>query len=269
MLLLQSELKNFTLRARDGEIGRCRDFLFDDHQWTLRYMEANTGKWLLGKRVVISPIVMGEPDLDAHEIPVDLDKQQIEDAPDAGEHEPISRQFEREYYGYFGFPYYWVGGDLWGLHGYPADLLNSEQDPGREESRNENRRSEAHLRSMHEVIGYAIHAHDGRIGHATDFVLDSETWAVRYLVLDVRRWFPGPHVLLAPQWIERMSWRDKDVYVDISRDLIASAPRFEPPLTREAELAIFSHFSRPPYWQDRWGSTRSRASERPRPQQRP
>ena len=44
MLLSVNELTNYVLSAKDGEIGRCRDFLFDDEHWTIRYMVANTGK---------------------------------------------------------------------------------------------------------------------------------------------------------------------------------------------------------------------------------
>lgn len=252
MLLQQSDLKNFTLHAKDAEIGRCRDFLFDDDKWTLRYMEASTGKWLLGRRVLISPLSLGEPDLDAHQVPVALTKEQIENAPGAHEDEPVSEKFEREYYGYFGYPYYWVGGDVWGLHGYPTDLLDAHYRQETPDPLDEKAVRESHLRSMHEISGYSIHAVGGHIGHVADFILDTKNWAVRYLVVDTRRWLPGPHLLVAPQWIERVSWHEKDVFVDLEKDMIASAPKFEPPVTRDDEIAIFNHFGRAPYWSGDW-----------------
>lgn len=253
MLLLQSELRNFRLRAKDGEIGRSRDFLFDDEKWTLRYLEANTGKWLLGRRVLISPLCLQEPDLKAREIPVALSTQEIEDAPGVDQDEPISEQFEREYYGYYGYPYYWVGGDVWGLHGYPTDLVqqaNYQQEPPKPEQEEKIRKS--HLRSMHELNGYRIHASDGEIGHVEDFVVDTASWSVRYLVVDIRRFLPGPSVLIAPQWVDRISWHEKEVFVDVGKASIETAPRFEPPVTREDEVEVFKHFSRDPYWEDRW-----------------
>lgn len=250
MLILQSDLKNFTLHARDGEIGRSRDFLFDDAQWVVRYMEANTGKWLLGRRVLISPISIGEPVLEEKELPVKLTKEEIEKAPGTETDEPISEQFERDYYGYFGYPYYWVGGDVWGLHGYPADLLQqaaayrqSSPKPADEE-----KVEESHLRSMHEVTGYSIHALDDEIGHVADFVMETSNWAVRYMVVDIRRWLPGPSVLISPQWINRVSWHQKEVFVDIDKKAIETAPKFTPPITRDDELAVFKHFGRQPYW---------------------
>lgn len=253
MLLLQSELRNFTLHAQDGDLGRCRDFLFDDAKWVLRYMEANTGKWLLGRRVLISPISIDEPILESKKIPVKLSKREIEEAPGADTETPISEQFERTYYGYFGYPYYWVGGDVWGLHGYPGDLLQgagyyqSTFEPEEEE-----KIKKSHLRSMREVDGYTIHAVDEEIGHVADFVLDTANWAVRYLVVDIRRWLSGPRVLVSPQWIDRVSWHQKQVYVDVGKQAIATAPKFEMPITRDDELAVFTHFSRQPYWESSW-----------------
>ena len=38
MYVRVSELKNTTISSLDGDIGRCRDFLFDDEHWTVRYL---------------------------------------------------------------------------------------------------------------------------------------------------------------------------------------------------------------------------------------
>jgi len=48
-----------------------------------------------------------------------------------------------------------------------------------------------HLRSTDEVSGYHIQAADGEIGHVEDFVIDDETWAIRYMVVATRNWWPG------------------------------------------------------------------------------
>ena len=62
------------------------------------------------------------------------------------------------------------------------------------------------LRSANEVINYRIGATDGEIGHVEDFIVDDETWAIRYMVIDTRNWLPGRKVLVAPQWIESATW---------------------------------------------------------------
>lgn len=47
-----------------------------------------------------------------------------------------------------------------------------------------------HLRSTNAVRGYEIQALDDEIGHVEDFVIDDETWAIRYLVVATRNWWP-------------------------------------------------------------------------------
>jgi hypothetical protein len=56
-----------------------------------------------------------------------------------------------------------------------------------------------HLRSSRAVTGYHIEARDGEVGHVEDFLVDDETWAIRYIMIDTRDWLPGKHVLLGPE----------------------------------------------------------------------
>ena len=58
MLRSIDSLKGYTLAASDGEIGKCADFLFDDRDWTVRYMVSDTGGWLSGRKVLISPLAL-------------------------------------------------------------------------------------------------------------------------------------------------------------------------------------------------------------------
>jgi hypothetical protein len=46
----------------DGEIGRVKEFYFDDLHWTVRYLVAETGNWLTGRQVLISPYALGAVD---------------------------------------------------------------------------------------------------------------------------------------------------------------------------------------------------------------
>jgi len=47
MQKLVSQLKGSSVGATDGDIGSVEDFLFDDKLWTVRYLVADTAKWLL------------------------------------------------------------------------------------------------------------------------------------------------------------------------------------------------------------------------------
>ena len=163
---------------------------------------------------------------------------------------PVSRQFEESYYGYYGMPMYWAGGYTWGAYPYPI----RDRERWSEEKRNEEKRSEKawdpNLRSTDAVGGYEIQALDGEIGHVEDFIIDDETWAIRYLVVATRNWWPGKKVLISPQWIERVSWSESKAFVNLSREAIKHSPEYTPEslITRDYETGLFRHYQLEGYW---------------------
>jgi hypothetical protein len=100
------------------------------------------------------------------------------------------------------------------------------------------------------VTGYHIEAADGEIGHVEDFIVDDETWAIRYLEVDTRNWWPGKKVLVSPQWIDNVSWPDSKVYVRPHPGNHQNGPEYieSMPITREYEKRLYSYYGRPPYW---------------------
>ncbi|MDA3923836.1 MAG: PRC-barrel domain-containing protein [Kiritimatiellae bacterium] len=72
------------------------------------------------------------------------------------------------------------------------------------------------LRSMQKVRGYHIQGSDGEIGHVDDFIIDDETWAIRYLVVDTKNWWREKKVLVSPQWIERVSWDEAEAMTSVA-----------------------------------------------------
>jgi sporulation protein YlmC with PRC-barrel domain len=251
MLHNLTELKGHTIKARDGEIGEVEDFYFDDDRWTIRYLVVDTGKWLPGRQVLISPISLGRADRSNRRIQVDLTMKQIEDSPGIETDRPVSRQYETSYHDYYGYPYYWTGPYLWGPAAYPGPLMMPERTRAEAEAiRREQESGDPHLHSANEVAGYYIEATDGDIGHVEEFIIDDENWAIRYIVVDTRNWWPGKKVLVSPQWIERASWHDSRVYVNLSRHNIQEAPEYDltKPPSRDYEASLHRHYGRPPYW---------------------
>ena len=107
MLRKMKDLKGFSIGARDGDIGEANDFIFDDKNWTVRYLVADTNRWLPGRKVLISPIVVDQPDWEGKRLPVLLTQEQVKNSPDISLNEELSAQDEARYYNYYGFPYYW------------------------------------------------------------------------------------------------------------------------------------------------------------------
>lgn len=251
------DLKGNTIVATDGDIGKVDDFYFDDKSWTIRYLVADTGNWLLGRKVLLSPIALGKADFSSGRVNVKLTKKQVEESPSIDTDKPVSRQHEAYYHDYYGYPYYWSGPYLWGSMYYPGLPVDDQQ-------RIEERRAEReeagdlHLRSAAQVTGYHIEATDGDVGHVEDFIVDDETWEIRYMVVDTRNWLPGKKVLISPRWIDRVSWDDSKVYVSLSREAIENAPEYDPDaLNREYEEKLHDHYHRPKYWDPPFAGPRS------------
>lgn len=242
-------LKGLVVHATDGELGTVEQFYFDDETWAIRYLTVETGGWLGGRQVLISPFSVVRADWPAKRLDVTLTKKQVQNSPDIDTHQPVSRQHEAEYNRYYGYPYYWGGPYLWGSVYVPTEPLpppSAEAEPDRilEES------ADSHLRSTEAVTSYHVEATDGEIGHVDGFVIDDEAWAIRYIEVATRNWLPGKKVLVSPAWIERVSWADSEVSVALSREAIKTAPEYllSRPLTREYENRLYAHYGRPPYW---------------------
>jgi hypothetical protein len=247
MLNKANTLKGYTLNSLDGALGQVKEFYFDDKHWTIRYLVADTGNWLTGRQVLISPHALIAVNTEEQYIAIELTKQHIEDSPSLDSDQPVSRQFEKSYFGYYGWPAYWDGPYLWGPHPHIVRDRNTPRDanPG-------GQAWDPHLRSTRDVSGHHVQATDGEIGHVEDFLIDDETWAIRYLIIDTRNWWPGRKVLVSPRWIERVSWSESKVFVSLTRQAITKSPEYtdESLLTRDDEVGLHRHYNRQGYWVD-------------------
>jgi PRC-barrel domain len=252
MLTKTTHLKGLAIRATDGELGTVDQLYFDDETWAIRYLTVDPAGWLGGRQVLISPISVVQIDWQARRLDVALTKKQVENSPDIATHQPVSRQHEAAYLSYYGYPDYWGGPYLWGPALYPAALASVSTASTEEATAGRIRResTDSHLRSTEAVTGYSIEAADGEIGHVDGFVVDDEAWAIRYIEMATRNWWPGKKVLVSPAWIEQVSWADSRVYVGLSREAIKNGPEYveSMPITREYENRLYLHYGRPPYW---------------------
>jgi len=245
MLIRAKTLRGYQLDSLNGAIGTAKDFLFDDRHWAIRYLVADTGKWLTGRQVLLSPYALGAAAEPEHTLEIHLTKKQIEESPGLESDRPVSRQFETSYYGYYGWPMYWGGQYIWGSSPY------IERDSSRWNELSPGGPSvDSHLRSVHEISGYHLHAADGNLGHVEDVIIDDHTWAIRYLIVDTHNWWPGKKVLVSPHWSNRVSWSERKIYVDLSRAAIKGSPEYleDSFVTRDYESGLHRHYDRPGYW---------------------
>lgn len=243
MLRSTKELTGYVLQATDGEIGRCHDFLLDDTAWAIRYMVVDTSKWLPGRKVLVSPISLGEPDWLERRFPVRLTQAQVEESPEFDEHAPVSRQWEIWFHKHHGWPYYWGQGNLWAASTTPSALFQGSPDPGDEGPELD----DPHLHAFNEITRYRIDAKDGEIGRVQDLIVEDSTWAVRYAVIDTRAILPGKQVLVPLAVLDRVRWEDRVVEVDLTKERIRDCPEYDPsaPVNAEVEERVYDYLGRP------------------------
>jgi hypothetical protein len=242
MLRSMKGLKGYAIRAIDGMIGHVQDFYFDDESWVIRYFVVDTGSWLSGRKVLISPIAIGHPNWSDRALSVSLTKAQVEDSPDIDTELPVSRQHEIRHLRHYGYPYYWGGTGLWGgvddpsmmlMTGYDGFVPTPQAPPTEAEedyasveaARHQN--DDPHLRSCKVITGYHIEAKDGGIGHVQGMLIDEDSWAIRYLVVDTSNWWLGHQVLIAPQSVQNVSWLEETVSVDLTRQAVKESPPYD------------------------------------------
>jgi hypothetical protein len=215
MLEKASTLKGYTLNSLDGEIGKVGDFFFDDRYWSVRYLLADTAAWLSGKQALISPGNLSSEFGHSHRFSVELTKEKIKESPYLEPGTPVSQQLEDSRFGYLGWPMY-----------YP------------------------HLRNTKQMSDCRLAASDGEIGQVQDLLIDSGTWTIRYLVINTRNSSDDKYVVVAPEWIDRVSWKEAKVFTSLSSASIKPAPEYrtESPQTRVYEEELHRHYGRQGYW---------------------
>jgi sporulation protein YlmC with PRC-barrel domain len=172
MLRSVSDLRRFTIAATDGNLGQVGDLYFDDRSWAVRYLVVDPGSWLPGRRVLVSPISVRRSDPTT--LHVALSKQQVITSPD----DTVTHVVP--------------------VRSAPPGGVVILPRAGESEG--------LHLQNATAVLGYAIEAEDGEIGHVWDVLVDDKAWAIRYLVVDTQDWWSGKKVLVSPEWLIHVTW---------------------------------------------------------------
>jgi len=244
MLFNLKTLQDYTLRSLDRDIGKVKDFYFDDHDWSIRYLLLETDTWLTERQVLISPLACLSVNQAEQTMTVNLSHQQIEDSPTLGTDQPISQQFEKSYFAYYGWPSYW---DSSRLDLNPENRQAYSQIP---------RTWDPHLHSMKKMLGYQIQTKDDSLEQIEGFIIDLDAWRIRHLIVHTQNWRPGKKVLISPLWIKSVSSQQSKVFVKYLSETIRDAPEYKDisQLTQQAQIELYQYdqrqgyYSRHGYW---------------------
>lgn len=228
---INQDLRGKTVEARDGEIGSVADVLFDDTRWVVRYLVVDTGHWLPGRRVLISPASVSMLPPADERVLLDLSREQVRGSPDAFTDLPVARQFEEAHARHYGYPFYWNGPYLWGemqqpVTGSPpvtAPPGGANAERTDELKQEEARARHSHLRSVEEITGYSVMARDGYAGHIDDLLMERSDWSISAALVDTAKVFSRGHVWLPVSEILEIDWIAREVRASTSGDALGQA----------------------------------------------
>jgi sporulation protein YlmC with PRC-barrel domain len=205
MFIPAKHIYGLPVEGTDGRVGTVYDILFDDQSWIVSHLVVKTEHWFSGRQVLLSPDVVQRADWPGKRLYVRLTRQQLEDSPSVDSQLPVARRRTLEVAQVLVWEAYWSG--------LAADAADIEGDP--------------HLRNTWAVTGHRVHCADGELGRIDDFLIDDETWFIRYLALDARHWWLGKRVLIEPMWVESISWQRREVRLTLPREQVQRRPAYD------------------------------------------
>ncbi len=218
----------YQIRATDADVGEVKEFYFDDQTWAVRYLIVETGNWLTGRKVLLSPQSLLAADAVSKVFPVNLSKDQIRSSPEIDTDKPVSHRMEATLFQHYAWERYGGGGFY---AGGAAGLLNvaplpDETDTLQIPGGTGEVEFDPHLRSTERVTDYHIHATDGDIGHVKDFIIDDQSWTITELIIDTHNWIGGKKIMLPVKHIKRIDWANFKVFAGVTSDFIRECAVF-------------------------------------------
>ena len=216
-LISTNELLQLKLRARDGEIGSLRDLIFNDTDWTIRELIAETGGWLFGRRVSIDPDAVLEPDVVAGVLPLELTKEQVKDSPPGATRPPTEEPLSEDILA-------WNKSNA--IAAIPENLLLAGATVPAQPLAVEPPPPSLRLRSLHDVTSHEVWAGDDHAGTLTGFLVDPVAWDLPLALVQLDG-HDAPTVLLPTRLIADLGWPDRIARTYLDMAVLRDAPVYD------------------------------------------
>lgn len=235
------ELIGYDIEAIDGQKGVCKDFLLDEDEWKIRYIEIEAACPLVKKRLLVPSLFIGNSDWEDKKIFINLTRDQIMGCPELEEDMPVSRKYESELNKYYDIENYWMTATVPPMANdmlfYPPSPVVDPENVVKESDIDTN------IRSLKELVGYRAIVLLDDVGTLSDVVVDSSNWQGFYIVLSTKF---NRDILFPIKWLEKISFEDQNIYLNISYEEIKKFPEFNPnrPVIVEYEKALYDFHGR-------------------------
>jgi hypothetical protein len=106
------------------------------------------------------------------------------------------------------------------------------------------------LRSLKDLEQYKVSATDGDIGSVANFLMDDESWTVRYLVVATGGFFDTREVLITPISFREVDFSAKRFRLRIAKVKVKNSPsvNLDLPVSQQYEREFYAYYDYPYYW---------------------
>ena len=187
-------LMKIPLVTTDGQEHQVRSLLFDDRSWTICFLVADAGSWFTRRQVVISTSATEEPDWTKKVIGAKLTHQELVRCPDASSVRPVSQQQQLALKKYFGWP------ESEPRLYVPAALVPAQREFPVQAN------DDPHRRDTIDLLGYQVWSADRRVGILSDFIMEPNSWHIKYLSVKVGDWVYHEERFVPTLSVQSISW---------------------------------------------------------------
>jgi hypothetical protein len=194
MFTSHTTLMKLPLVSTGGEEHQVRNLLFDDRSWTICFLVADAGRWFTRRQIVIRTSVMEEPDWTKGVITVKLTHQELAKCADAASVRTVSQQQQLALKRHFGWP---ESEPRWDV---PPALVPAQREFPVQAN------DDPHLRNTMDLVGYEVWSADRKVGIVSDFIMESNSWHIKYLSVKIGDWVYHEERFVPTLAVQNISW---------------------------------------------------------------
>ena len=213
----------YDIQTKDNLTGRLRDFIFDEDDWKLRYLDVDLGGIFFEKRILIPIELIKKEDWRNEKFSLNLKAKHLEHLPSLDDRMTISREYEAKLANHFEIDEYWS-------KRFRVSKVKPEtsfSQPKRYKTLKEDE-MESKLRSFKEIQNYHVYAQNGQTGRLKDLIVETKDWKILSQIIHITYNLGNEKdVMLAMKWVDEISYVEKGIALALDKREVHSAPEFD------------------------------------------